>query len=60
MNTSISAGRSMPGVSDQFVPVTPALLQQLNDDDELRAKVRVGDILTRAEDGRVTGFWREM
>ncbi|MEM5461417.1 hypothetical protein VSR69_42605 [Paraburkholderia phytofirmans] len=55
MNTSLLAGRSLPGINDQFVPVTPALLQQLHDDE-----LRVGDILTCAEDGRVTGFWREM
>lgn len=55
MNTSLSAGHSLPGVNDRFVLVTRELLERL-DDDELR----VGDILTVAEDGRVTGRWREM
>lgn len=57
MNTSNFAGHSSPGINDRFVPVTGDLLERLNDD-ALRAKVRVGDILTCAEDGRVTGFWR--
>lgn len=59
MNTSNFAGHSSPGISDRFVPVTGDLLERL-DDAELRIKVRVGDILTCAEDGHVTGFWREM
>ncbi|MFM0696521.1 hypothetical protein PQQ64_30140 [Paraburkholderia graminis] len=59
MNTSQSVGRSSPGVNSKFAPVTAELLERL-DDADLRIKVRVGDILTCAEDGRVTGFWRAM
>lgn len=47
-----------PGIKDHFVPVTSELLEHL--DENLRSKVRVGDILSCAEDGRITGFWREM
>ncbi|MFM2465194.1 hypothetical protein P0D87_16240 [Paraburkholderia sp. RL17-368-BIF-A] len=57
MNTSIAY--SSPGVNAKFVPVTTEVLERL-DDAELRTKLRVGDILTCAEDGHVTGFWREM
>lgn len=59
METSISAGHSSPGVNSHFVPVTSDLLERL-DDEAVRAAVRVGDILTCADNGQVTGFWREM
>jgi hypothetical protein len=62
MNTSTLAGRNGPSANDQFLLVTSELLERLDDDELLERldndELHLGDILTCAEDGRVTGFWR--